>query len=70
LKLKPFWPFWWLVEFFHHGRGREIPMGNEGNTVKVHRSVKTRMEARYGNGCKYSPKANIKFEEGRVKWVD
>ena len=28
-------PFWWIVELIHHGRGRKIPMGNEGNSLKV-----------------------------------
>jgi hypothetical protein len=59
-------PLWWVPELFHHGRGRKM---NNDKIVNVHRSVKTRKEARYRNGAKYSLKVNINFEEG-VKWVD
>jgi len=51
------------------GRGRKIPKGNEGEFVRVHRSVKTRMEAKYRNGDKYVPGV-VNFEEERVMWVD
>jgi hypothetical protein len=39
------------------GLGRKIPLytGNEKDFVRVHRSVKTRMEARCRNGDKYVP---------------
>jgi len=56
-------PFWWIVECIHHGVGRKIP--NDLVRVHLHRSVKTQMEARYGDGHKYSPAVKI-FEEGRV----
>ncbi|KAE9399827.1 hypothetical protein BT96DRAFT_820106 [Gymnopus androsaceus JB14] len=48
------------------GRARKIPRMKEG--VKIHRSVKTRMEAQYENGEKYVPKA--KFDLKYVTWVD
>ena len=53
------------------GRGRKIPTykGNERDFVRVHRSVKTRMEASYLNGDKYVPGV-VNFEEERVVWVD
>ena len=53
------------------GRGRKIPTykGNEADLVRVHRSVKTRMDARFLDGGKYSPKV-VNFDEKRVEWVD
>jgi hypothetical protein len=52
------------------GRGREIPkpICERGERVKVHRSVKTRMEAEGLKGGKYKPKA--KFEHLNFEWVD
>lgn len=56
---------------FNLGAGRVIPKQKRG--VKVHRSVKMRMEALHSNGTKYVPKAQV-FEEivraGKVQWVD
>ncbi|KAG7090390.1 hypothetical protein E1B28_009509 [Marasmius oreades] len=49
------------------GRGRHIPK-QETEGVKVHRSVKLRMEARYKNGQRYVPKAS--FDERCTTWVD
>ncbi|KAF4571711.1 hypothetical protein EYR40_008228 [Pleurotus pulmonarius] len=56
---------------FNLGAGRIIPKQKRG--VKVHRSVKIRMEALHSNNTKYVPKVH-KFEEivrdGKVQWVD
>ena len=53
------------------GAGRRIPKQKKG-MVKIHRSVKMRMEAQYPDGKKYQPKAS--FEKalvlGNVIWVD
>jgi len=49
------------------GAGRHIPKQKE-HGVRVHRSVKTRLEAEYANGQKYVPKANLKVQH--VTWVD
>ena len=59
---------WWVVELFHHGKGRKIPMGKD-KIVNVHRSVNTRKEARYHNGDEYKPGV-INFERGNIMWVD
>ncbi|KAJ3888517.1 hypothetical protein GG344DRAFT_79692 [Lentinula edodes] len=48
------------------GRARRIPRQKQG--VKIHRSVKMRMEAQYENGKKYIPRA--KFDPQYVTWVD
>jgi hypothetical protein len=55
---------------FNLGKGRYIPqMTMPGVGVKVHRSVKIRMEARYHHTNKqYVPRANLKEEF--VTWVD
>jgi hypothetical protein len=52
------------------GRGRKIPkpIRERGERVKVHRSVKTRMEAEGLKGGKYRPMA--KFEHLDFDWVD
>ncbi|KAK1235171.1 hypothetical protein PQX77_001610 [Marasmius sp. AFHP31] len=49
------------------GRGRIIPKQKK-NGVKVHRSVKMRMEATHESGGRYVPKA--KFDERYTTWVD
>ena len=49
------------------GKGRRIPKQKK-HGVKVHRTVKTRMEASYADGKRYSPKANLKLSQ--VIWVD
>ncbi|KAL0577270.1 hypothetical protein V5O48_004727 [Marasmius crinis-equi] len=49
------------------GRGRSIPKQTKQG-VKVHRSVKMRMEATYENGGRYVPKAS--FDERYTTWVD
>ena len=53
------------------GHGRFIPWQTK-KVIKVHRSVKMRMQAQYANGEKYIPKAS--FERalacGNIEWVD
>ncbi|KAG7086992.1 hypothetical protein E1B28_012970 [Marasmius oreades] len=49
------------------GRGRIIPK-QKTRGVKVHRSVKMRLEAQHEDGGRYVPKA--KFDEQYVTWVD
>jgi hypothetical protein len=49
------------------GRGRVIPK-QKVRGVKVHRSVKMRLEAEAENGIKYVPKANLLLEH--AIWVD
>jgi len=49
------------------GKGRFIPK-QEANGVKVHRTVKTRLEALTKSGGKYKPKAAFDLE--RTTWVD
>ena len=53
------------------GAGRRVPKQKKG-TVRIHRSVKMRMEAQYPDGKKYEPKACIKdaLALGHVIWVD
>ena len=52
------------------GQGRIIPKQKHG--VKVHRSVKMRMDTLHANGSKYVPKASFEkaLAAGRVEWVD
>jgi hypothetical protein len=49
------------------GAGRHIP-AQSTRGVRVHRSVKTRLDAEYEDGRKYSPKANLDLK--CVTWVD
>jgi len=53
------------------GRGRFIPKQLK-NTIKIHRSVKMRMDAQYPDGKKYVPNASFELalENGNVEWVD
>ncbi|KAG5735939.1 hypothetical protein E4T56_gene1939 [Termitomyces sp. T112] len=53
------------------GRGRFIP-DQKKQVIKVHRSVKQRMDAQYSDGTKYKPKASIEtaLAIGNVNWVD
>jgi hypothetical protein len=52
------------------GRGRRIPnpVCERGEKILVHRSVKTRMDADFLEGGKYSPKA--RSEHCEFEWVD
>ena len=49
------------------GSGRYIPQ-QSSKGVRVHRSVKTRLDAEHKNGKKYFPKANLDLKY--VTWVD
>ncbi|KAF5372302.1 hypothetical protein D9615_009237 [Tricholomella constricta] len=53
------------------GRGRFIPKQKK-KTIKIHRTVKMRMEAQYPDGTKYKPKASFEnaLARGNVQWVD
>ncbi|KAF9039699.1 hypothetical protein BDZ89DRAFT_981890 [Hymenopellis radicata] len=58
----------WAVYFgWNMGRGRFIPK-QKSNGIRVHRSVKTRLEAQTETGGKYEPKAAFDLE--RTTWVD
>ncbi|KAJ7738305.1 hypothetical protein B0H16DRAFT_1424826 [Mycena metata] len=82
LRLK--WWFWWIMELlpirqrhqrgdntwashfrWHLGQGRFVP---QKNGIRVHRSVKTRLEAQNEDGGRYRPKAAFDLE--RTTWVD
>ncbi|KAG5340142.1 hypothetical protein E4T56_gene19446 [Termitomyces sp. T112] len=53
------------------GRGRFIPKQKK-RMIKIHRSVKQRMDAQYSDGTKYKPKASFEtaLAIGNVNWVD
>ena len=55
----------------NRGFGRIIPK-QEVHIVKVHRTVKMRMEASQDGGSKYVPKASFDkaLELGNVRWID
>ncbi|KAF8157844.1 hypothetical protein B0H34DRAFT_844310 [Crassisporium funariophilum] len=58
----------WTAWFgWNMGAGRHIPR-QTSQGVRVHRSVKLRMDAGYGNGQKYVPKANLELEN--ATWID
>jgi hypothetical protein len=62
----------WVKEYcWNRGQGRHVPKQGKG-TVKVHRSVQIRMEAKYEDGNTYEPKAKFTkaLELGNVVWVD
>jgi hypothetical protein len=83
LKLAPFWWMleflpakhryqradgtWAAWLGFNLGRGRHIPKQSERG-VKVHRTVKYRLETTYENGSSYYPNANLNLD--KVTWVD
>ncbi|KAF8662081.1 hypothetical protein AX16_001191 [Volvariella volvacea WC 439] len=58
---------WTTYYGMNMGQGRIIPKQKKWG-VKVHRSVKVRMEASYENGEKYVPKASLNLD--CVTWVD
>ncbi|KAG6867256.1 hypothetical protein C0993_005153 [Termitomyces sp. T159_Od127] len=82
LSLVPIWWILELVPMRHHyqksddswattiypnlGRGRLIPE-QKTHVIKVHRSVKQRIEAQYPDGSKYKPKASLDL--GNVEWM-
>lgn len=57
---------WSTIFGWNLGRGRII--GHQTRGVRVHRSVKMRLEAQHENGEKYKPKANLQLD--KVVWVD
>jgi len=58
----------WRIRFgWNLGSGRKIPQ-QPTKGVKVHRSVKTRLDAQYNDGSKYRPKAGLDLKY--VTWVD
>ncbi|KAJ7912904.1 hypothetical protein B0H13DRAFT_1613010 [Mycena leptocephala] len=58
----------WASSFnWNMGRGRFIPK-QKTNGVRVHRTVKTRLEAQTEHGRKYKPKAEFDLEQ--TTWVD
>jgi hypothetical protein len=50
------------------GRGRHIPQ-QKSQGVRIHRSVKTRLEAEHADGSKYQPKIT-NLDMSCVTWVD
>ena len=58
---------WVRSYYWNLGWGRRIPEQST-NGVRVHRSVKTRMDAEYKDGRKYWPKADLDLKY--VTWVD
>lgn len=61
---------WASIHGWNLGRGRYIP--RQEHEVRVHRSVKMRIEAEHKNGEKYVPKASFEtaLASGTLKWVD
>ncbi|KAJ6500953.1 hypothetical protein C8R45DRAFT_820393 [Mycena sanguinolenta] len=58
----------WVTQWgLNMGKGRLIPK-HKTNGIRVHRSVKTRLEAQTESGRKYKPKAGFDLE--RTTWVD
>lgn len=62
---------WQFYVKMNLGRGRFIPKQRK-HGVKVHRSVKLRMDAAYEDGSKYKPRASFDkaLQLGKVDWVD
>ena len=58
---------WQRSYYWNLGSGRVIP-DQSVKGVRVHRSVKTRLDAEYQDGRKYWPKANLDLKY--VTWVD
>ncbi|KAF4596096.1 hypothetical protein EYR38_007470 [Pleurotus pulmonarius] len=56
---------------FNLGAGRFIPK-QKRDGVKIHRSVRMRMEALHSDGTKYVPRASFEkaIAHGKVEWVD
>ncbi len=57
----------WLTNYgFNLGRGRDV-----SKKVKIHRSVKARLEGTYEDGGKYVPNAALDLGDlSGVTWVD
>ena len=62
---------WFSYLAWNLGRGRFIPRQLK-NKIKIHRSVKMRMDTQFPDGKKYMPNASFKIalENGNVEWVD
>ncbi|KAG5648766.1 hypothetical protein DXG03_000114 [Asterophora parasitica] len=62
---------WESSHAWNLGQGRFIPKQKK-SVIKVHRSVKIRMEAQYPDGTKYIPKASFAtaLARGNLQWVD
>lgn len=87
LALAPFWWILELLPIKQHyqkgdnswtsylacnlGRARFIPK-QKVNKIRIHRSVKMRMDAQYPNGKKYVPQASFEVatQAGNIEWVD
>ena len=59
---------WTTKSKFNRGQGRYIP-NQKSQGVRIHRSVKTRLEAKHADGSKYKPKV-MNLDMSRVTWVD
>ena len=62
---------WEKIYSMNMGRGRVIP-GQKRRKIKIHRSVKMRMDTEHEDGSKYEPRASFKtaLSLGNVLWVD
>jgi hypothetical protein len=62
---------WGTYTWPNLGNGRFIP-GQTKKIIKVHRSVKMRMDAGYADGTKYIPMASFEraLQHGNIEWVD
>ncbi|KAH9480835.1 hypothetical protein JR316_0007437 [Psilocybe cubensis] len=58
------WTSWF---YWNLGRGRHVPKQKKKG-VRVHRSVKIRLDAKYPDGSPYIPKADL--NESYITWVD
>jgi hypothetical protein len=59
---------WATKPTLNRGNGRYIPK-QKSRGVRIHRSVKTRMEAKHADGTEYKPKV-MNLDMSRVTWVD
>ncbi|KIM49864.1 hypothetical protein M413DRAFT_438988 [Hebeloma cylindrosporum] len=59
---------WTTESKMNRGHGRYIPR-QQTRGVRIHRSVKTRMEAKHADGSVYKPKIE-NLDMSRVTWVD
>ena len=59
---------WVTKPTLNRGYGRYIPK-QKSQGVRIHRSVKTRLEAKHADGSAYKPKV-VNLDMSRVTWVD
>jgi len=59
---------WTTKSKLNRGQGRYIPK-QKSQGVRIHRSVKTRLEAKHADGSKYTPKV-MNLDMSRITWVD